>query len=76
MVVCTNLILPGTTVFGEYFHVAGEKALVLCSSFINLYSLELTIMNFWLLVASIVLMYLTCQKILSNRQCGMCSLAL
>jgi len=31
------LLLLLTTVFGGYFHIAGEKALALCSSFVNLY---------------------------------------
>ena len=38
--------------------------------------LELTIMNFLLLVANTVLTYLTRQKILSNRYYGICSLIL
>jgi len=36
MVVCTNLTLFGTTVFDEYSHVAGEKALGHCSFIVNL----------------------------------------
>ena len=37
MAVCVNLTLLGTTLFVEFFHVAGERARVLCSSFVNHY---------------------------------------
>ena len=35
------LILLGTTLFVEFFHVAGERARVLCSSFVNHYHFHL-----------------------------------
>jgi len=40
VVVCTNLILSGTAVVGEYFHVAGEKALTLYSSLVSFTSVD------------------------------------
>ena len=40
MVGCTNLTLVGITVFDEYSHVAGEKALGHCCFIVNFASIS------------------------------------